>query len=63
MNERQKGTWFLAAAFGVLFVLLNLVNLVFVDGAVARDLVAIGLGSLLTIVAYARWHGWKGVRG
>jgi hypothetical protein len=62
MNERQTGIWFLAA-LGVLFVLLNLVNLVFVDGAVARDLVAIGLGGLLTIVAHARWHSWKGVRG
>jgi hypothetical protein len=60
--SQLTGIWFLAAVFGVLFVLLSLVRLVFLDGDVARDLVAIGLGSLLTVVAFARSRGWKGVR-
>ncbi|HET9461118.1 MAG TPA: hypothetical protein VFO56_04210 [Gaiellaceae bacterium] len=52
----------MAAGFGVLFVLLNVVNLVFLEGDVARDLVAIALGVLVAAVAYARARGWKGVR-
>jgi uncharacterized membrane protein len=60
MNEtRQK--WFLAGAvLGVLFALLNLVNLVAIEGDATRDAVAIGLGVACAIVAYARYRGWKG---
>ena len=61
MNERQ-GVWFLAALFGLLFVLVNAVNLVFVGGDAVRDVVAIGLGALLTIIAFVRLRPWKGAR-
>jgi len=62
VNAGQNGIWLVAAGFGVLFVLLNVVNLVFLEGDVARDLVAIALGVLMAAVAYARARGWKGVR-
>jgi hypothetical protein len=61
MSERQAGVWFLGVVFGVVFLLLNLVNLLFLDGEVVRDLVAIGLGGLLAVVSFARARGWKGV--
>ncbi|HJS49739.1 MAG TPA: hypothetical protein VJ745_05400 [Gaiellaceae bacterium] len=62
MSGRDAPVWLLVGAgFGVSFVVLNLVNLVFEDGDVARDLVAIGLGGGVAAVAFARYRGWKGV--
>ncbi len=62
MSDRQTRIWLVAAGFGAVFALLNLVNLVFVAGDVVRDLVAIALGALLVILFYARSRGWQGVR-
>ena len=62
MNGRQSNVWLLAAGFGVLFALLNLVNLVFVSGADVRDLVATGLGVFLAILGYVRSRGSEGAR-
>ena len=57
-------TWWVAgASLGVLFVLLNLVELVFVDGDGIRDLVGIALGGLMVAAAVARIRGWGGARG
>ena len=52
----------MGAVFGVLFALLNLVNLIALDGEVARDLIGMALGVVATIAAYARYRGWKGWR-
>jgi len=52
----------MAAAFGVVFALLNVVNLVFIEGDRARDIVAMSLGGLLVAVALARYRGWRGLR-
>lgn len=63
MTERDTRVWMpLAAVLGVVMALLNLANLVFVDGDVARDVVAMGLGGLLVAVAVARYRGWRGLR-
>jgi hypothetical protein len=61
MSERGNN-WLLAGAVvGVLFTLLNLANLGFLDGDVARDLIAVAIGIVWTMVAYARHLGWKGL--
>ena len=63
MTERDTRVWMpLAVVLGVLMALLNLANLVFVEGDVARDVVAMGLGGLLVVVAVARYRGWRGLR-
>jgi hypothetical protein len=62
MTEGHTRVWMpMAAAFGVAFVLLNFVNLVFVDGDRARDIVAMSLGGLVVAVAVARYRGWRGL--
>jgi hypothetical protein len=61
VNERSHEMWLVGVVLGVLFVLFSLVHLVFLDGDVAPDLVGVGLGAVLAVVAYARARGWKGV--
>jgi hypothetical protein len=62
MTEGHTRVWMpMAAAFGAVFVLLNLVNLVFIDGDRARDIVAMSLGGLVVAVALARYRGWRGL--
>jgi hypothetical protein len=63
VTERPNDTWLVGVVLGVLFVLLSFVDAVFLDGHLARDLVGIGLGALLAVVAYAKSRGWQGVRG
>jgi hypothetical protein len=60
MTEGRQAWLLVGAVFGVLFALLSLVNLVFVDGEPARDLVGIVLGVVASSVAYARYLGWRG---
>ena len=50
-------------ALGVGFVLVNLVQLSFVDGDATRDLVGAALGCVMVAAAVARLRGWKGLRG
>jgi len=53
-------TWWLAGiSLGVLFVLLNIVQLAFVDGDGVRDLVGVGLGGVMIVAAGARYRGWR----
>jgi len=54
--------WLVGVALGVLFVVLNLVNLVAIGGDVARDVIGLGLGAVMTAAALARFLGWKAVR-
>ena len=55
--------WTVGLALGVVFVLLNLVQLAFVDGDATRDLVGVTLGCVMVAAAVARLRGWKGLRG
>jgi flagellar motor component MotA len=61
MNERGNNWLLLGAVLGVLFTLLNLANLVFLARDVARNLIAVAIGIVWTMVAYARYLGWKGL--
>ena len=57
-------TWWIAGlSLGVGFVLLNLVQLAFVDGDATRDVVGAALGCVMVAAAVARLRGWKGLRG
>jgi hypothetical protein len=55
----QRSWWLAGIALGVLFLLLNLVQLAFVDGDGARDLVGMGLGGVMIVAATARYRGWR----
>jgi hypothetical protein len=54
--------WLAGAALGAVFVALNLVNLVAIDGDVGRDVVGLVLGAVMTAAALARYLGWRGAR-
>jgi hypothetical protein len=60
VNGARRSWWLAGVALGVLFVLFNLVELAFVDGDGARDLVGIGLGALMIGAALVRYRGWEG---
>jgi hypothetical protein len=62
VSERDARIWLMAAGFGAVFALLNVVNLVFVAGDVVRDVAAAGIGAFVAILGYARSRGWKGAR-
>jgi hypothetical protein len=55
--------WITGLALGVVFVLINLVELAFVDGDATRDLVGASLGCVMVAAAVARLRGWKALRG
>jgi hypothetical protein len=57
-----RSWWLAGAALGIGFALLNLVELVFVDGDVPRDLVGVVLGCVMVAAAFARLRGWTGLR-
>ena len=59
MNGSHRSWWLVGIALGVLFVLLNLVQLAFVGGDGVRDLVGIGLGGVMIVAATARYRGWR----
>jgi hypothetical protein len=61
MSESGNNWWLVGAVLGVLFTLLNLANLIFLDGEVARDLIAVAIGIVWSMAAYARYLGWKGL--
>jgi hypothetical protein len=50
--------WLAGIGLGVVFVLLNLVQLAFVEGDGIRDLVGAGLGGVMIVAAGARYRGW-----
>jgi hypothetical protein len=62
MTTGKNLLWLAGAALGAVFVALNAVNLVAIDGDVVRDLVGLGLGAIMTAAALARYLGWRGAR-
>jgi hypothetical protein len=54
--------WIAGAAVGIVFVLLNLFELAFVDGDTTRDLVGVALGCVMVGAALARLRGWTWTR-
>ncbi|MGH3134890.1 MAG: hypothetical protein ACRDPV_00160 [Gaiellaceae bacterium] len=62
MSARAQNLWPLLLALGVVFIVLNLVELAFLDGGWPQ-IVGIPLGIVLVGIALARRRGWSGVRG
>jgi hypothetical protein len=54
-----RSWWLAGIALGILFALLNLVQLAFVDGDGVRDLVGVALGGVMIVAAGARYRGWR----
>jgi hypothetical protein len=63
MTSGRSLWWLAGAALGALFVALNVVNLIAIDGDIARDLVGLALGTIMVAAALARYLGWRGARG
>jgi hypothetical protein len=60
MTAQSRNWWVLAMTFGVLFALLNLFELVALDGG-TPEIVGVVLGIAVAVLAYAKQRGWKGV--
>ena len=60
MTARTRNLWPLALALGVVFTLLNLIELAFLDGGWPQ-IVGVALGIALVAIAIARRRGWQGV--
>ncbi len=61
MTTRVRKASSFAIVLGVVFVLLNLTELVFLDGG-WPEIVGVAIGIALAIVGFARLRGWEGVR-
>ena len=61
MTARPRNLWQVPFALGVVFVLLNVVELAFLDGGWPQ-IVGLALGLVLVGLGVAREHGWAGVR-
>ena len=59
MTSGRRYWWLAGAVLGAAFVVVNLVNLVFVGGDAGRDLIGFLLGSVMVLVATARFLGWR----
>jgi hypothetical protein len=57
-----NGWWIAGLALGIVFVLLNLFELAFVDGDTTRDLGGVVLGCVMVGAALARLRGWMWTR-
>ena len=62
MSARTQNLWPVLLALGLVFILLNLTELVFRDGGWPQ-IVGVALGIALVGVGIARRRGWKGVPG
>jgi hypothetical protein len=62
MSARTQNLWPVLLALGLVFILLNLAELVFRDGGWPQ-IVGVVLGIALVGVGIARRRGWKGVQG
>lgn len=61
MTARPRNWWPVAVALGIVFILLNLIELSFVDGGWPQ-IVGLALGVVLVGLGVARQRGWEGVR-
>lgn len=60
MTAQARNWWPVILALGVAFTVLNLVELVFVDGGWPQ-VVGVVIGFALVAFGIARQRGWKGV--
>jgi hypothetical protein len=60
MTARSRSLWPLLLALGLVFIFLNVTELVVRDGGWPQ-LVGVALGISLVVVAIARRRGWAGV--
>ena len=61
MTARARNLWPLVMTLGVVFALLNLTELVFLDSG-WPEIVGVVIGIALFILGFARYRGWEGVR-
>ena len=61
MTARPRNLWQVPLALGIVFTLLNVVELAFLDGGWPQ-IVGLALGLLLVGLGVARERGWAGVR-
>jgi prepilin-type processing-associated H-X9-DG protein len=59
VSATRKWWWLAGALLGLLFLSVGLVNLLFVDGNVATDLLGVVLGGVMAAVALGRFLGWR----
>ena len=61
MSAQRRNLWPVLVALGIGFTLLNLTELVFLDGG-WPEIVGVAIGVALVGVGVARRRGWEGVR-
>ena len=61
MTTQARNLWPLVMTLGVVFALLNLTELVFLDSG-WPEIVGVVIGIALFILGFARYRGWEGVR-
>jgi len=59
MTTPARSVWPLVVVLGVVFALLNLTELVFLDSG-WPEIVGVAIGVALVIVGFARSRGWTG---
>lgn len=60
MTTQARNLWPLVMTLGVVFALLNLTELVFLDSG-WPEIVGVVIGIALFILGFARYRGWEGV--
>jgi len=61
VTTQARNLWPLVMTLGVVFALLNLTELVFLDSG-WPEIVGVVIGIALFILGFARYRGWEGVR-
>jgi len=61
MTTHARNTWPVVIVLGGVFTLLNLTELVLLDGG-WPEIVGVAIGIALVIVGFAMKRGWAGVR-
>ena len=61
MTTHARNAWPVVMTLGVVFALLNLTELVFLDSG-WPEIVGVAIGIALFVLGFARYRGWAGVR-